>query len=155
MMKKSNLDERQELILLKIEHNSCWLAFWGLLAAIMVQHVVYGPDLRSMAGEWIVFMVMSVYMVAGCLKNGIWDRRIRPSAASNLIASLIAGVIVGFLMFLSIHRRFQTAIAGSAAAGVITGVSVFFLCFLVLTVTMRAYRKRRDALEAEPEDKDE
>ena len=28
---KSNLDERQELKLLKIEHNGCWIAFWGLL----------------------------------------------------------------------------------------------------------------------------
>ena len=30
-MKKSNLDEIQEQELLKIEHNGCWLAFWGLL----------------------------------------------------------------------------------------------------------------------------
>ena len=30
-MKKSNLDEMQEQELLKIEHNGCWLAFWGLL----------------------------------------------------------------------------------------------------------------------------
>ena len=27
---KSNLDELQELKLLKIEHNGCWLAFWGI-----------------------------------------------------------------------------------------------------------------------------
>ena len=30
MKKKSNLDEMQELELLKIEHNGCWLAFWCL-----------------------------------------------------------------------------------------------------------------------------
>lgn len=29
---KSNLDERQELKLLKIEHNGCWFAFWGLVS---------------------------------------------------------------------------------------------------------------------------
>ena len=34
---KSNLDELQELKLLKIEHNGCWLAFWGLLAVILTQ----------------------------------------------------------------------------------------------------------------------
>ena len=33
--KKSNLDERQEQGLLKIEHNGCWLAFWGLLIAML------------------------------------------------------------------------------------------------------------------------
>ena len=35
MKKNSNLDERQEQTLLRIEHNGCWLAFWGLLAARM------------------------------------------------------------------------------------------------------------------------
>ena len=34
--KKSNLDEMQEQELLKVEHNGCWIAFWGLLAAIYI-----------------------------------------------------------------------------------------------------------------------
>ena len=34
---KSNLDERQELKLLKIEHNGCWIAFWGLLIVMLIQ----------------------------------------------------------------------------------------------------------------------
>ena len=37
---KSNLDELQELKLLKIEHNGCWLAFWGLLAVILTQIIL-------------------------------------------------------------------------------------------------------------------
>lgn len=37
VMKKNNLDEMQEQELLKIEHNGCWLAFWGLLAVMAVQ----------------------------------------------------------------------------------------------------------------------
>ncbi len=32
-MKKNNLDERQEQTLLRIEHNGCWLSFWGLMIA--------------------------------------------------------------------------------------------------------------------------
>ena len=40
---KSNLDELQELKLLKIEHNGCWLAFWGLLAVILTQ-IAIGND---------------------------------------------------------------------------------------------------------------
>ena len=35
-MKKTNLDEMQELKLLKIEHNAYWFCFTGLLAAIAV-----------------------------------------------------------------------------------------------------------------------
>ena len=34
---KNRLDEMQEQKLLKIEHNGCWLAFYGLAAVIMIQ----------------------------------------------------------------------------------------------------------------------
>ena len=37
---KSNLDERQEQRLLRIERNGCWLAFWGLLVAMGVQTAI-------------------------------------------------------------------------------------------------------------------
>lgn len=38
--KKSNLDEMQEQELLKVEYNGCWIAFWGLLAAIIIQSIL-------------------------------------------------------------------------------------------------------------------
>ena len=68
-MKKSNLDEMQEQALLKIEHNGCWLAFWGLLAAMALQMVMRVPG-RQMLGEWIVFMALSLYIVIACLRKG-------------------------------------------------------------------------------------
>lgn len=42
-MKKSNLDEMQELALLKIARNGCWFAFWGLLAAMGIQMLLGVP----------------------------------------------------------------------------------------------------------------
>ena len=41
---KSNLDEMQEAKLLQIEHKGCWLAFWGLLAAMIVELFVFGVE---------------------------------------------------------------------------------------------------------------
>ena len=41
--KKNNLDEMQEQKLLKIEHNGCWLAFWGLFIVLIAQFIFYGP----------------------------------------------------------------------------------------------------------------
>ena len=38
--RKNNLDERQEQMLLQVEHRGCWLAFWGLLIALMVQFIM-------------------------------------------------------------------------------------------------------------------
>ena len=48
---KSNLDERQELKLLKIEHNGCWIAFWGLLIVMAIQMIVGNDSIKNLAGE--------------------------------------------------------------------------------------------------------
>lgn len=72
-MKHNNLDEMQEQELLKIEHNGCWLAFWGLLLAIIVQAISGKGD---PFGEWILFMLLAVYMGIACMRKGIWDRRL-------------------------------------------------------------------------------
>ena len=58
----NKLDEMQEQKMLRIESNGCWIAFWGLLAVLFIQVIVYGYEgygddsWRYMAGEWIVFM---------------------------------------------------------------------------------------------------
>ena len=90
-MKKSNLDEMQEQALLRIEHTGCCLVFWGLLAAMAVQGVM-GAGIRELAGEWIVFMVLALYLVIGCLHHGIWDPKLKPNAKTNFIVSLLAGM---------------------------------------------------------------
>ena len=59
---KSNLDELQELKLLKIEHNGCWLAFWGLLAVILTQIAIGNDSKQDLSGEWIVFMCLALYL---------------------------------------------------------------------------------------------
>ena len=46
---KSNLDERQELKLLKIEHNGCWIAFWGLLIVMAIQMIVGNDSIKNLA----------------------------------------------------------------------------------------------------------
>ena len=83
--KKSNLDEMQEEKLLKVEHNGCWLAFWGLLAVMIIQGIAFGnKDFRTLAGEWIVFMALAVYLAVSCVRLGIWDRRLRMNAKRTL-----------------------------------------------------------------------
>ena len=59
---KSNLDERQELKLLKIEHNGCWIAFWGLLIVMAIQMIVGNDSIKNLAGEWAVFMSLAFYL---------------------------------------------------------------------------------------------
>ena len=84
--KKSNLGEMQEQELLKVEHKGCWIAFCGLLDAIIIQSILFGSqDCKTLAGEGIVFIVLSIYIAVACVRRGIWDRRFQMNAKTNLI----------------------------------------------------------------------
>jgi len=147
-MKKSNLDEMQEQDLLKIEHNGCWLAFWGLLVTLLIQGLL-GFDPAAVAGEWIVFMVLSVYIVAGCLRKGIWDRQIKPNLKTNLIGSLIGGIVAGGFTAIRAYRDYPDYPIGSVFSGIFSGVTTFFLIFAALSACMYLYKKRKEKLESE------
>lgn len=154
-MKKSNLDEMQEQALLQVEHNGCWLAFWGLLAAMAIQIIAFRDlDFRTLAGEWIVFMVLAVYLAIGCVRRGIWDRHIPMNTKSNLIVSAIAALAFGAFTGLTVFRNFGKPV-GTLAAALITAAITFALCFVALTVAMKETRKRTEQLEEEPADADE
>lgn len=153
---KNKLDEMQEQKMLKIEHNGCWFAFWGLFAVLFIQVIIYGfggDSWRYMVGEWIVFMCLALYIVIDCLRNGIWDRRLSPTPNVNACASAIGGVIVGVLNFTSSYRNNHKP-AGSVVMGIATGVMVFVLCFAGLTCCTFLYKKRVRHLEQENADED-
>ena len=146
-MKKSNLDEMQEQALLRIEHTGCWLAFWGLLAAMAIQGIL-GAGIRELAGEWIVFMGLCLYLLVSCLRCGIWDRTLKANRKTNLIVSLIAGIGVGVfdaVLFL----RYDMQWPDLALIAVIPAVITFVLCFAALTVSAAIYKKRREKLDRE------
>ncbi len=155
MKRKSNLDERQERKLLEIESHGCWLAFWGLLAVMIVQIIVYGFGSKQIAGEWIVFMILTLYILLECLKNGIWDRRLKPDRKTNLVISLLASMVFGVMMFASVFHRFPDKPVGAAASGVFSAASVFVLCFILVNIFSEVYKKKQKELEKEPEDSKE
>ena len=104
---KNNLDEMQEIKLRGIERNGCWFAFWALPAAMMIQ-LVLGAEPKQMAGEWIVFMCLALYLGIACMRAGIWDRHIPATPLANLVCSLIAGIIVWVLnIFVMISGTFD------------------------------------------------
>lgn len=146
-MKKNNLDEMQEQELLKIEHNGCWLAFWGLLAAMTIQMVLGVPRVQ-MAGEWVIFMTLSLYLCITCLRKGIWDRHLQANGKTNLTASVLAGIAVGILTAVSCRQYIREPL-DLVVIGCIPAVLTFVLCFAGLTVCTRLYRNRRNKLDKE------
>ena len=153
-MRKSNLDEMQEQELLKVEHNGCWIAFWGLLAAMAVQGLAFGGmDFKMMAGEWIVFMVLAVYLAVACARRGIWDRRFEMNMKTNLIISAAASLAFGGFTALVVLLRYQKP-EGSIVAAVMTTIVTFVLCFIIMGIALKETRKRKEKLEEEPADAD-
>lgn len=145
--KKNNLDEMQEQKLLKLESRGFWLIWWALLAAMVVQLLVYGVEAqRHLLGEWAVFMLSSVYMAAACIKQGLWDRKLRPNLRTNLLMSLLAGVVTGGFMGLYSYRSFGAAEAAWLTAAMVGGCT-FALCLLALSLSAAAYKKRRQKLD--------
>ncbi len=67
---KNNLDEMQEQSLLKIESRGMWMAYYGLTLSILIQAFFGGEQtVRSIAGECILLLILSVYVCAACLSK--------------------------------------------------------------------------------------
>lgn len=144
---KNNLDEMQEQKLLRLESRGFWLIWWALLAAMAVQLLVYGVEAyHLLLGEWAVFMLSSVYMTAACIKQGLWDRKLKPNFRTNLLLSLLAGVVAGGFMGVYSYRSFGAAEAACWTVALVGGCT-FLLCLLALSLSAAAYKKRRQKLD--------
>ena len=145
--KKNNLDEMQEQKLLKLESRGFWLTWWALLAAMAVQLLVYGVEAyHLLLGEWAVFMLSSVYVTAACIKQGLWDRKLKPNFRTNLLMSLAAAVVTGGFMGVYSFRSFGAAEAAWWTVALVGGCT-FVLCLLALSLSAAAYKKRRQKLD--------
>ena len=143
---KNNLDERQELKLLKIEHNGCWIAFWGLLIVMLIQQISGNGGLKNLAGEWIVFMCLAFYIMVSCMRNGIWDRKLKPDFKTNFIVSSIAALIMGAVWFFISYRNYHK-LGGSIATGIFIFCAVEILCLFALIITSKICQKRLQKLD--------
>lgn len=144
--KKSQLDEMQEQKLLEIERNCAWFAVWGLLASIIIQMIIYRGNVKMVAGEWIVLMCFCLYMLIGCMRNGIWDRRIRPTLRNSIFGSILAAVVVGIYIGIMNYQNMEV-VSYAIIGGVIGGGFIFVLCMVALEVLRYFYQKRRDKLD--------
>ena len=81
--------------------------------------------------------------------NGIWDRRLKADPKTNLIVSLIGGLVAGIFSCIPVFRNF------GVTPGLLTLVMAFLfaagLCFVALSLSASAYKKRVRKLEHEAE----
>ena len=153
--RNSNLDEMQEQKLLKIERNGAWFLFWALLAAMIIQMILGGKDVwRTIAAEWIVFMCFCVYIVIACIKNGIWDRKLKPTLKTNILVSLIAGGVCGLISFVSSYLNYDDLLS-AVITGIFLFAGVFALSLAALAASTALYKKRLSKLESAADDAEE
>ncbi|HIR86896.1 MAG TPA: hypothetical protein IAC00_07120 [Candidatus Limivicinus faecipullorum] len=150
---KNQLDEMQEQNLRKLESWGFWLTWGALLLSIMIQMLIYKEEAgKYLKGEWIVFMASNLYMVIGCVRLGIWSRRGIPSFKSLCLISLLAGLVTG--IFVAVYNYLIYGDVLTALATVIlASLFTFVLCLLVLVVSVSAYKKRRQKLDSEGDEK--
>ncbi len=157
--KKNNLDERQEEALLRTESKGFWLAYWLLMVVILIEAVVgttpFGEQIPTMAGEWIVFMVMCVYVLSRCMKDNVWDRRLKPNFKTNLLLSLGAGAVIGVVCICMLLVNGITDVIDLLIAFGAGFVGTAGLCLIALSICAAAYKKKRAQLEAEEAGEDE
>ncbi|KAF5081144.1 DUF6773 family protein [Anaerotignum sp.] len=151
-LQNNNLDEMQEKKLLQIEHTGCWLAFWGLLVAILVQILIFDEDvIRSVAGEWIILFCLSLYMSISSMKSGIWDRRLKPTLKYNTNISLISGLVCALIFSISSYIKYHV-LMGSIATGIFMFIFIFAVTFFTLSLSVKMYHKRIRKMETDCED---
>ncbi|MDO4669674.1 MAG: hypothetical protein Q4A63_07630 [Butyricicoccus pullicaecorum] len=146
MMKKTNLDEMQEQKLLKIEHIGFWLGFWGLAVIIYIQIAMGNNSFAYIGGEVVILSIMSLYVVADCIRNGIWDRKRNPTLKNNLIASLIAGLAAGGFWFVVSYSNYHM-LANSFLTFTIVFLSVSVLALAALMITSAIYQHKKHQLD--------
>lgn len=95
---KNQLDEMQEHTMLTIESRGFWLV-WSLLLVVLLVEGLLGFTMREMAGTWAVFMIGCVYIIAACLRAGLWSRRIKNNTGTNVLFSLACAAVIGVFTF--------------------------------------------------------
>ncbi len=144
---RNKLDERQEQKLLQIEHYGCWFVFWTLIVSMFVQQAIFGiGEWKYVAGEWIIFMCLALYLIIACMKNGIWDRKLEPDAGTNFRVSLLFSVVFGFLAAVVKYLNYDS-LAGAAACFVVFAVMLFLLIFVALSVSSAIFKRRVRSME--------
>ena len=150
---KNNLDEMQELKLLKIESRGYWIGFLGLFLSIAVQAFLYGPENAGeiLVGEFIVFLCMGLYLAGGCLRNGIWDRHLQATPAVNIGFSILAAALTALFNAIVSYHNYQDLYTACAVF-----VIYFFMLSVILSVMLctcsALYHRRKKRLEEEYDD---
>ena len=123
---------------------------------MIIQGIFLGEG-DKILGEWIVFMVVSVFALIGWTRKGVWSYQSRkvPGVRCYLGYSLIAGVVGAILGYCG-GLRWTEDVPALLASAMVTAISAFGLAFIIFLIVGNIAKKREKKLELEAiEDEDE
>lgn len=146
-----NLDEMQQLTVLKTAKKTLGLTFWCLFAAIVIQ-VCLTLSLKQIAGEAVVFFILCIYQFIAYAKNGISDQNHTTTAKKNAITSFISFLIMLFVTTI-IPIIHPSIFSTKYILIMLSLATLVFICTFALSETLRkAIAKKRDILDNPEED---
>ena len=143
--KKNLLDEMQEQTMRKIESRGCYVFFFGLVAAVVIQNMMGAPREQFMA-EGILLTLGCLYMLEESLRHGLWERHATATTGTNLLASFVGAAVVGGMTF--VRNGYWP---GALCSAIFSGI----LCFAALQWTMTLALKRRKTLDEQQEENED
>lgn len=153
---KRNMDEREVMEMYKIEHYMFWFTFWILLLGIIVQGIFCKADLKQIAGELVVFMVMSIISCVLYLRKGIYDTWSQPGIKSYLAYSIIFSLISTVMLIVRNYSYgYMRNVKDIIVVGLFFEVIMFGILFASMTITGEIAKKRRKKLAEKYENSDE
>lgn len=159
---KKKIDERQEADLRRVESYGYWIAFWLLLASVLMKSVILSRPLTEWFTEWLIFMILAVYGVVAFAKIGVWTEfSVKPtlisSAGSSLLGSLAFSALFTAGSWLQSGKTMEWDRMLMLFISWLIGLfAVLFATFLVLMWVYRARdRRMQKKMDEELEEDDD
>lgn len=146
---KTEADERQKKELYRIEHLAFWLMYWLLFGSIFIQAFLMEGGFRLFAAEFIIFMMVSLFFLIGCIWRGVWSFHTRkmPGVKTYLMWSLFAAVFLGIPVGIMAGIRNGAERIGIFFTCGSVAVTIFILCFITYCITGALVKRREHILE--------
>lgn len=154
---EKKVDERQEKDLMEVERIGFWSMYWMLLAEIVIQAFFVEGGSGHMMGEFVVFMVTSVIVVAGWAWKGVWTYQSKkvPGIKAYLRYSFIAMLAVGIPFGIFSGYRSEGGWRIIAVNIGMMMVSIFSLCFVGFIIVGTITKKREEKLASQTYEEDD
>ncbi|MDE6202152.1 MAG: hypothetical protein K2O16_17250 [Lachnospiraceae bacterium] len=147
---KKQVDERQEKDILWVEHYGFWFMYWMLLAILLVQGICMDGGARLAAGEWIVFVTTSIFVLVGWIRKGVWSFQAKkvPGVKNFLIYSCISTVLIGMPFGILSGIRWHKGDAGAVLVTVIVYMLIIFIISFAMFWVVGSLTRKREAFLA-------